>query len=108
MMGLPFLFATPLFLCEDSKDPLIFYNCFEAEACNHNNGFKIDENISDSTISSDFLLFCDRRFWIGLCESLFFLGFYYFISHIYLFKVKYIKFKRIYLRIDNFPIDFEL
>jgi len=79
MMGLPFLFATPLFYCPNKNpDPTTnettYYSCFEAEACKLD-GFKIDSLHSDPSITEEFGLICNKRIFIALSESLFFVGF---------------------------------
>lgn len=71
-MGLPFLFASPLFLCLNTQKSE-YFSCSEAQACDSNK-FIISEEHSSYSISNDFELYCERKLWIGFSESLFFVG----------------------------------
>ena len=80
LMGMPFLFAPPEFLCIDSLEPLHYSNCNEISACKKSN-YIISESSSTNTITQEFELYCDSQFWIGICQSLFFVGFLHIFSY---------------------------
>ena len=66
LMGMPFLLSPPEFLCEGQS-------CDEISFCSSKTP-KIDIIHSTSSISLDFSLFCSRKYYIGLCGFMFFLG----------------------------------
>ena len=74
-MGWTFLFITPIFLCRgvNENGENFYYRCDEYLACTMND-YKIDYENSQRSLSLDFELYCDRRYYIGLCGSLFFFG----------------------------------
>ncbi len=71
-MGMPFLFQPPDFLCKDKGLDDVYHHCDENEACNSND-FLIDEDSSFS-IAVSFHLYCGRKYLIGACGSIFFIG----------------------------------
>lgn len=73
MMGLPFLFASPILLCKNPQKPDVYFPCSESRACESDSFIK-DETHSDHSISNEFDLICTRNIWIGISESLFFVG----------------------------------
>lgn len=102
IMGMPFLFAPPAFLCSERKfesnlnfsndknfsgknnnffindeiNPRMnetnFVECNEVEACKGEKIFVKEQE--ETTISKDFELYCGGQFWIAFCQSFFFLG----------------------------------
>lgn len=67
LMGMPFLLSSPEFICDGNQ------LCDELTAC-MSNSYKIDEIHSPNSIAVDFQLYCSRRFYVGLCGFMFFLG----------------------------------
>ena len=70
LMGMPFLLSSPEFLCSNQS-------CDELTACrsiSNTNTTRIDEEHSPSSIALDFNLYCSRKYYIGLCGFMFFLG----------------------------------
>lgn len=67
LMGMPFLLSSPEFLCPGNQ------SCDEIAACEAST-FQIDEIHSPNSIAVDFQLYCSRKFYVGLCGFMFFLG----------------------------------
>jgi len=70
-MGMPFLLSSPEFLCNSPNGAL--QSCDEITAC-ASLPIQIDVDHSPSSISRDFDLFCSRKYYVGLCGFMFFLG----------------------------------
>ena len=72
LMGMPFLLSSPEFLCASPTGSL--QSCDEITACSNPQSIRIDLEHSPSSISKDFSLYCSRKYYVGLCGFMFFLG----------------------------------
>lgn len=77
VMGFPFLFKRPVFLCE--TDDGLYTQCEEHQSCNSINGPSIEVTIN--SVTNEFDLWCGRKSYAALAGSLLFLG-----SDLYLMK----------------------
>lgn len=74
-MGFPLLLVKPIFKCY-SEDGSGEYACKEEKACSLGEGnFRAVPN-GESSLASDFHLYCDRSYLIGLLGSVMFAGWY--------------------------------
>ncbi|KRX06567.1 Major facilitator superfamily domain, general substrate transporter [Pseudocohnilembus persalinus] len=86
IMGMPLLFEQPIFECLDTTDNSYFF-CSQTEACDlkdkledknfdtsTNPPFKIVKHMSADSLALDFELYCEKKYLISLCGSVFFIG----------------------------------
>lgn len=71
MMGLPLLIVYPTFECLQPDGT--YAVCKESEACSSGN-FRVNEALSDPSITLTFELYCDKSYIRGWLGSLLFIG----------------------------------
>lgn len=73
-MGFPLLLVKPIFKCKAEDGT--YYACKEEKACSLGEDNFTTELNGESSLASDFHLYCDRSFIIGLLGSIMFAGEY--------------------------------